>query len=187
MSERAALKVIRAPGTLYVGVQPPFTPGLEPFGGVPLGNTQGVYVAQFGTGFTVWAEEFGEPADQLETLRDSALGCFLRSWDDDAIQSVFPNKSEGSITQHQVISLHGDRQPGESVYDDRKTTMLFMPHNPKDAPAVYAYAAVPLVEESQQLAFAYADDLGIPTLWRFFRDDADKIGEIGRAWDLAGS
>lgn len=184
MSVRAAFRVIRAPGTLFIGVAPPFTPGLEPFGGTPLGNTQGVYLAFFGTGFTVWAEEFGEPADQLETLRDSAMGCFLRSWDNDAIKALMPNKSEGSISQHQVITLHGVREPGESVYDDRRTAMVFMPYNPKDAPGVYAYAAVPLIEESDRIRMSYGDDLGLPTLWRFFRDSAGNIGEIGRVWDL---
>lgn len=184
MSDRAAYRVIRAPGTLYVNVSGPYEPSLAPFGGVALGNTQGVYIANFGTGFTVWSEEYGEPADQLEVLRDAAMGCFLRSWDDDAISAVFPNTSEGVTTQHQILTLHGSREPGESIYDDRATTMIFLPHNPKDAPAVLAYAAVPLVDESSQLRFSYGDDLGIPALWRFFRDGTGKIAEVGRAWDL---
>jgi len=184
MSSRAAFRVVRAPGTLYIGVSPPFDPDNAPFGGTPLGNTQGVYIINHGSGFTVWAEEYGEPGDQREALRDYAMGCFLRSWDDDAIDAVFPNTSAGGVSQHQIITLHGSREPGESVYDDRATSMLFLPHNAKDAPGVYAYAAVPLVEESQQIRFAYESDLGIPTLWRFFRNASGYIGEIGRVWDL---
>lgn len=181
----SAARILRAPGSLIVNPAGPFDdPDDAPFGGTVLGNVMGVYLMPFDSGFTVWAEEFGEPADQLEPLRDWAMGGLLRGWDDDAVGALFQNVGEDPISRHTYVTLHGGTEPGMSAYDERRTVLLFLPENPKDVPCVLAFAAVPMVEESAQVMFTWGDDLGLPAIFRFFRDSQGRIAEIRRFWDL---
>lgn len=180
-------KIIRAPGKMVWNptANPSDDVDAYPYGGTELGAVKGIYLVPFDDGFTVWAEEYGEPADQLEPLRDWGIGFVARGWDDDVLPICFANTGEDTISQHTYVSLHGSQSPGMSALDDRGGKLLFVPENPIAAPGFIAYNAVAVLESNAAMHFAWSRDLEVPVVFRMFRDGSARIGFVRQLWDLS--
>lgn len=178
-------KILHAPGNIVV--DPSWSGSLDPdsfpWGGTVLGDVEGVSLIPFHEGFTVWAEEYGEPIEQLEALEDWGVGCFFRGWDDDAIASLMPDPSQGDVTQHWGIEMPGTVLPGDRM-TDRGRVLVFSPLNPRDVPGFVFRNALPVLETVRSFVFQHQEQLGVPIVFRCLRNDAGKIGEVKRLWDI---
>ena len=175
-------RVIRAPGRLVVS--PTNLSLAYPYGGTEVGKTRLVVLQSLGTGFRVEAEGLGEATDVLEGSHRFVFSCFLRGWDDDGIRLLFPDRyTLGAVSGHARVDIPGTAVPGASMLD-RAKTMLFVPDDPVQAPAVLIYRGVPDWSEGAEFAFQRQEELGIPLAVECMRSTSDKILSIGRLVDL---
>ncbi len=175
-------KILRVPGRLAFGISTPSDDW--PHGGTGLGSTRGITLKHFGADFPVTAEEFGgEPVEVLQRAEAWGLACVLRTFDNDAVNTVFPNTSVGATTQHRKIVIPGTRKAGRRR-SDNAVVLAFTPDNERDAPMILLYNAVPMLEETAALNFNREEDVGIPVVFMGIRNSAGLIMEVGRKHDL---
>lgn len=175
--------ILRAPGSLIIDPVDPTLP--YPYGGTLVGETRAVVLTQLGTGFRVQCEGLGEASDILEADGRWALSCFVRGWDDDAVQLLLPDGwAAGSSTQHAVFSYPAMARPGSSALG-RARQVLYAPQNIEDAPAVVLYAGVPDWTDNAALAWARTEELGLPLVFEAFRDSTGRMLQVGRLADLS--
>ena len=85
MAAGNASRILRAPGRLVVG--PTDLRLSYPYGGTEVGKTRLVTLSSLGAGFRVECEGLGgEPSDILEAPAHYVFSCYLRGWDDDALE-----------------------------------------------------------------------------------------------------
>lgn len=109
----------------------------------------------------------GRPAAPLQTLyggEDWHLAVVLRSWTDDVLRLVFPNTASGADgTRNVVDDYTGSLQPGMPL---PAYTLLFVPDDRENVPALVFLAAQPALDETAELALGATFDLRLVTLWR---------------------
>jgi hypothetical protein len=183
MTAGNASRVIRAPGRLVVA---PTNLGVAyPYGGVEVGKTRLVVVRVLGTNVRVESEGLGEATDVLERQNHFVFSCFLRGWDDDAIEQLWPdNFTVGAATGHAVFDAPGRSVPGASMLD-RAKVLLYVPDNVAEVPAVLIYRGVPDWSDSAEMAFQRGDELGLPLAVECLRSASGRILKIGRLADLS--
>lgn len=177
-------KVLRAPGRLVV-VPKDLAAGY-PYGGVEVGKTRLVVLTSFNTGVRIECEGLGnEPSDILERTSRYVFTCFVRAWDDDAIEQFFSsNFVQGSVSGHSLIREPGSRVAGSSALS-RAVKMLYVPDDPISNPAVIIYRGIPDWSENAELAFQRKEELGLPIAVECVRNDSGNILEVGRLVDLS--
>ena len=177
-------KVLRAPGRLVVN---PTDLDLDyPYGGTEVGKTRLVVLTSFNTSVRIECEGLGnEPSDILERTSRYVFSCFVRAWDDDAIELFFArNFVQGAVTGHSLLREPGTRVAGASALD-RALRMLYVPDDLTSNPAVMIYRGVPDWSENAELAFQRQEELGLPLAVECVRGETDKIIEVGRLADLS--
>ena len=182
MSAGAASRVLRFPGRLVVGPTDLTDP--YPFGGVEVGRTRTVVLQSLGGNFRVMAEGLGEATNVLESEHHWVFSCFLRGWDDDAVEQLFgDNFTLGTASRHATVNVPGAAKPGASALP-RAKVILYVPDDVVHAPAVLIYRGVPDWSEGAELAFQRREELGLPLAVECVRDTSDRILSIGRLVDL---
>lgn len=83
MAPGKSSRTIRASGRLVVG--PTDLSTAYPYGGTEVGRTQLVVVQSHGEFYRVEGEGIGKATDVLEGSQRHTFSCFLRGWDDDAV------------------------------------------------------------------------------------------------------
>ena len=176
-------RIIRAPGNIVVN--PTNLAAAYPYGGTEVGKTNQCALQPMGSSFRVEYEGFREAGDILEGDNRYTFGCFLRGWDDDAVQKLLAGGYEaGSVTQHSVFHEPGNQVPGESALT-RSVILLYVPDDLIHVPAVLIYNGVPDWTEGADLAFQRGDELGIPITLDCLRDSNNNMLRVGRFADLA--
>lgn len=179
------VRIIRAPGRLVVDPTQPFDGGTFPYGGTEIGFARMCILTPQGTGFRVHYESLGETGDILEPEHNYNFACFLRGWDDDAVQQMLTSGYEaGSVTQHSVFAVPGSVTPGQSALA-RAIKLVYVPDDPVHVPAALVYHGVPLWSEGAELAFQRQEELGIPLVVECLRNTNDNILRVGRLPDLS--
>jgi hypothetical protein len=176
--------MIRAPGRL---VASPTDLTLDyPYGGTELGKAKLAVLATFGQSFRVPCEGLGgEASDLIGAPSYYVFSCFLRGWDDDAIQSLFQNNFvQGAVSGHSVLREPFNRVGGSSEFS-RAIKMLYVPDDIINAPAVVIYAGIPDWTDGAEIAFQRGEELGIPLAVECLRGSTGKIVEVGRLADLS--
>lgn len=179
-----ASRILRAPGRLVVN--PSDLTVAYPYGGTEVGKTRLVTLTSLGTAYRVECEGLGgEPSDILEAPARFVFSCFLRGWDDDAVEHFFAdNFVQGAKTGHSLIREPGLRVGGSSALS-RAVSLLYVPDDPIHAPACLVYRGVPDWNDGAEIAWQRNEELGIPLAVDCVRGTTGKIVEIGRLADLS--
>ena len=175
--------VIRAPGRLVVG--PSDLSADYPYGGVEVGKTKLCVVHPVGRSFRIESEGLGGTSDILEGPSEHVFSCFLRGWDDNAIEQLLSaNFVAGTTSQHATYVAPGAVVAGSSAFD-RAVVMLFVPDDPVHVPAIIIYRGIPFLPDDARVAFDRQDELGIPIAVDCVRSAAGSILAIGMFADLS--
>lgn len=182
MASGSPHRILRGPGRLVAN---PTDLGLSfPFGGVEVGLSNQFQVTSEGSPLRIPCEGLGSYSNVLEPAESYFAGCFLRGWDDDAVRYLFAgHQSQGATSSHRSFRVPGSVQPGASALP-RAVSLLFVPDNALDVPAMLAYRAVCFWTEAQQILWQRQEELGIPLIAQFFRDESDRVLAIERLSDL---
>ena len=78
-------RIIRAPGRIIIG--PTNLAAADPYGGTEVGKSNLCTLQSHGTPFRVESEALGEATDILEANKRFVFACFIRGWDDDAVNA----------------------------------------------------------------------------------------------------
>lgn len=183
MATGNATRILRAPGRLVVS--PSDLTLSYPYGGTEVGKTRLVALTRIATPFRVPCEGLGgESSDILEPPAQFVFSCFVRGWDDDAVERFFANNFvQGATTGHSLLREPGLRVGGASALG-RAVSLLYVPDDPVHAPACLVYRGVPDWTDGAELAWQRQEELGIPLAVECMRNGVDKIVEVGRLADL---
>lgn len=176
--------VLRAPATIVIN--PSNLANDSPFGGVLAGRSRDVaMVEQGGPGRRIESELLGEATDVLEGPNVTSFGCFLRGWNDDAVEQFLADGYEvGTGTGRATYTSPGARVPGQSAVD-RAVKLLIVPDNVDDAPALLLHRFVPFWDSEAQLAWSRQSELGIPMAGECLRGANGRIFDLARLADLS--
>lgn len=184
MSTGNSAKVIRAPGRLVVNPTQAFDGGTFPYGGVDVGRVNACALTSDGNSLQVEAEDLGEVVDVLEGNQRWAFACFVRGWDADALRLFQPDGySVGEVSQHAVFSAPGSARTNSSALG-RAVSLVIVPDDPVNVPALLIYRAVPDWTPGSEFAFRRGSELGIPITCQCVRDTSGRYLQIGRLVDL---
>lgn len=184
MAAGSATRVLRAPGRLVVN--PSDLTLNYPYGGTEVGLTRLVVLQSFGANYRVETEGLGgEAGDVLESPAHYAFSCFMRGWDDEAVEKFFANNFvQGATSGHAVLREPGNRLGGASALG-RAVSLLYVPDDPIHNPSLLIYRGVPDWGDGAELAFQRQEELGIPLAVDCVRGATGKILEVGRLADLS--
>lgn len=183
MTAGSASRVLRVPGRLVI--DPTDLTDDFPHGGTLVGRTRLVVLKPLANPFRVESEGLGgDASDVLEGSNHYVFACFLRGWDDDAVALLLPDGyTQGSVTGHAVFSSPGLNAPGRSALG-RARTLLYVPDNPVDAPAVLIHRGVANWGDGAELALQRQTELGLPLVVECVRAADGRILDLGRLPDL---
>lgn len=182
MTAGSASRVIRAPGRLVVG--PTNLDLAFPHGGTEVGRTRAVVLQALGKNFRVEAEGLGEASDVLQPTHRYVFACFLRGFDDDAVELLWSGNFEaGELSQHAKFLVPGAALPGSSALG-RAKVILYEPDDYIGAPSVLIYRGIPDWQDGAELMWRRRDELGLPLAIECMRSDAGKLLAVGRLADL---
>ncbi len=185
MSTGSSARVIRAPGRLVVNPTQAFDGGTFPFNGTDVGRVNACALASDGSAIQVEAEDFGEVVDVLEGNQKWVFACFVRGWDSDAIRLFQPDGySVGAVSQHAVFSAPGESKTNSSALA-RAVSLVFVPDDIVNVPALMIYRAVPDWTPGSEFAFQRKAELGLPITFQCVRDTSGRYLKMGRLVDLA--
>ena len=178
-------RIIRAPGRIVIGPTTAFASTAYPYGGTEIGKTNMCALSPQGSTFRVEYESLGEAGDILEANNRYSFACFVRGWDDDAVQKMLAGGYEaGSVTQHSVFYAPGTPTPGKSALS-RGVILAYVPDDIINVPGVLIYRGIPDFQDGAALDFGRGDELGLPLSLDCFRDGSGNILRVGRLPDLA--
>lgn len=184
MAEGMQSRILRAPSRVIVG--PTDLSEAAPYGGKYVGHTKSVALVSTRVMFRVEDEGLGEATDVLESKHQYVFSCFLRGWDDDAVQLLFPGHySAGAVSGRAVFQSPGTRLPGRSALS-RGQTILIVPDDVDNMPACLMHRVIVDVADQSQLDFSAQRDLGITLRGECLRGSAvSRILDVGRLADLS--
>lgn len=179
-------RVIRGQGRIVIN--PVNLNAVYPHGGTEVGKTNLCVLAVLGQTLRIDCEGLGEATDVLTRNNQYVFSCFLRGWDDDAVEQLLkPNYVKGAVSGHAVYQEPGAKAPGESSLD-RSVILLYVPDDLIHVPAMLIYRGIPNWSDGSEFAFQREDEeIGLPLAVDCLRDDDDKILKIGRFADLVPS
>jgi hypothetical protein len=176
-------RVLKVPGRLVANPQD--LGQAFPYEGTQIGLVRSIVVQSIGLGFRVESEGLGAVSDVLTASQRHVMSCFLRGWDDDAISLLLPGHyTEGDVSGHARLDIPGPgTQPGASALSSAPS-LLYVPDNPIDAPALLVRRAVVEWGDASEIAFARGSELGIPLTVECVQDATGTSLQIGRLVDL---
>jgi hypothetical protein len=177
-------RVIRAPGRLVVNPTASFATGTFPFSGTEIGKASQCMLMPIDSSFRVEYEATGETGEILEGGNRYVFACFLRGWDDDAVEQLFAQgHSDGATSQHAVLSIPGTRVAGTSALA-RGVRLAYVPDDTLHVNTVLLYRAVPVWTDGAQIALQRGSELGMPLTFECVRDATNRIAQIARLHDV---
>ncbi len=183
MAAGNAARTIRNVGRLVVG--PTDLSAAYPHGGTEVGRTKLVVLQSFGEQYRIQGEGIGRATDVLEADKRWTFSCFLRGWDNDAVDLLMNDgDSVGGTSRHRVWSAPGSTTPGASALA-RAQILLYVPDDILHNPAVLVFAAIPQWSPGAEIAFQRGTEYGIPLSAECFEDGNGNTLEIGRLSDLS--
>lgn len=132
----------------------------------------------------------GAVTDAILAAEPVAFTCFLRSWDNDAIQRFCHLTAAGTVTGNRVIK--GSLAAADTVRPGRLLSadafrLALCPLDPEHHPFLVIYSAMGVAEESARLRFAQSKALEFPLAFRGIPDSAFKTYQCGFRRDIAVS
>lgn len=177
-------RIVRAPGRIVIAPIEDLATGSFPFGGREIGRANLCVLRPVGEQYRVTSEGTGETSEILEAGNSWVWSCFLRGWNDTAIELLMQDSyALGEVSQHALLEVPGSQYAGRSALG-RAVKLLFVPDDHVHAPAVILYRAVPDWSSSAELQFRRGEELGMPLTFECLRDGQDRILKVGRLVDL---
>lgn len=177
-----AASIIRAPGRIVIG--PTDLSTVYPYGGTQIGLAKEVEFVAQGTPFRVECEALGEASDILEANKRFSFSCFLRGWDDDAVEQMLAGGyAAGATSQHATFAEPGNVPGASSI--GRAVILLFVPDDIVHVNSLLIYRGVPDWTEGAQLAFQRGAEFGIPLTVDCLRDSNGNMLALERFSDLS--
>lgn len=177
-----ATKIFRVPGRLCI--DPTNLATAFPHGGTALGIASQIRVVTGLEEASITAEEFGGQAvDVLLMQRDFFMTTLLRQWDNDAINTLFPNTSAGA-SGDKVINWPGSNRSGY-LLSNRTVKLCFTADRQTEHPSVIIYKAIPLPEEQEALRLTVLAELAMPAVFLGIRDGSSRVAAWGLLSDLS--
>jgi hypothetical protein len=124
----------------------------------------------------------GAITDGILAAEPCALTCYLRTWDDDAIQKVFRDTTATGADGKRLIRNHLDTsatsRPGRLLSADG-FRLAVCPLDPEHHPFLVIYNAVGVPEEEARLRFSQAKPMEFPLAFRGIPDSSFKVYQFG--------
>lgn len=176
-------RTIRAPGRLVVNPTTAFASTAYPHGGTEVGFANQCIVQPLGTPLRIECEGLGEATDILEPNRSYVFTCFLRGWDDDAIEKCQAQSFVAGATSQHAVYRSPDNVPGASSIG-RAVILAYIPDDPLHVPGVLIYRGIVDWSSGAEVVFQRGAELGLPLTVDCLRDASGSMLKIGRMADL---
>jgi hypothetical protein len=178
---------LRVPGKLCAS--PTNLSAAYPHGGTALGMHSKLVVQPKAIVSPITAEEYGGTVvDAIYCGEKPLIKCVLRGWDADAISSVMPNTTVGSLSGRRYIrfepGVSGQNKPGYRL-GNQAIKLLFSPDNYLYNPFLLVYAAIPAWEESAEMALTDDNELALSVAFWATPDSSGRTYAWGWAKDLS--
>ncbi len=185
MASGSVARIMRGPGQIVIGPTDLSSPSTN-YGGTLVGKTTQCALQSLGTPFRIESEALGEATDVLEANKRFVFVCFVRGFDDAAVEQFFStsNYAAGGTTQHAVLSEPGTKVPGESALG-RAVILLYVPDDVIHVPALLIYSGIADWPEGEELKFQRDSELGLSLSVECLRDSNGSTYSIGRVADLS--
>lgn len=159
-----------------------------PHGGTAMGVVARMAFKPGITTSEIIAEEFGNTSVEAVYCGENAVfACYLRGWDNDALQKMFPNTTLGASSGNRYAryepGVSGQNRPGMTL-SDLAVSLFVSPDSPDHHPGLLIYRAVPMLEETAELAFRSPAELGFPAVFRCCPDTSGRVYNMGWRKDL---
>lgn len=132
----------------------------------------------------------GAIVDGILAAEPCAFTCFLRTWDDDAIQRVFRNTSatgsDGKRLIKNSLAAADSIRPGRLLSADG-FRLAVCPLDHEHHPFLVIYNAVGVPDEDARLRMSQAKALEFPLAFRGIPDSAFKVYQFGFRRSVAAS
>jgi len=175
-------KIIHAPGELVL--TPTDLTDTVAAGGTLLGVVAEIIFRPNLLRRDLTAEEFGsEVLDIVEAGEQAVLAVLLRSFDGDAVSTVFKETSTGSGTGDTGIDYPGTLRAG-TLGSARGVKLLFLPDSSDEVPAILLYNAIPLVAETAEVQLEMDSELTIPAIFHAARDGTGRVYQFKKMEDM---
>jgi hypothetical protein len=162
--------------------------GSFPHGGTELGIVRAIeFVPEVQTQEII-AEEWGGARVEDVMLGERAiLVGILRTYDADALASLFPNTAAGAGGRLINGRVKGTVKAGERIGPARSVKLLFVANAPTRDPSLLIYRALPRVDSSARLGLVLSAEWGLPFAFEATPDDnaAGRIYQMGKLADLS--
>ena len=185
MAAGSASRTLRAPGRIVINPSTAFASTAYPYGGTEVGRAKLCVLQTVGEPFRVESELLGEATDILEPDRRYIFSCFLRGWDDDAVDLLLGWGAElGATSAHR-----GFYEPGSSTYAPgssavgRAVILAYIPDDIVNVPGLLIYRGIPSLSEG--ISFQRGEELGLSLNIECLRNASGKMLRIGRMVDIA--
>lgn len=185
MSTTDPRKVLRAPGEICFG--PTSTSTAFPHGGTSLGSVRGISFRPNMRSRPVIAEEFfGRPVDHIYAGDAAILVVILRSWDADAVGTLFPGGGTGTTTSRATWEVQSSISPVGALRSSQARAVMFSPRDTDEHPVFYMPRAIPLVEETADLRASLTEEMGLPLVFHAIPggDETGRVFWAGMLRDL---
>ena len=161
----------------------------SPYGGTALGLIGDFVLAIENAHTEVWAEEFGNVCvDYVRQGEKAVITGVLRTWDDDAIGSIFPNTADGAGSNRKLIKGQvagaGMTKPGK-LASAGSFKLLIASDAPDHNPSLLFYNAIPMMDTQLRIASTPAAEAGMAVAFRAAPDSAGKLYAMGLLEDMS--
>lgn len=185
MAAPSTSKIFRFPGRLIKS--PTSLSAVAPYGGTELGIARNM-VFRLGIKTTPsQAEELGRTVAVTLVGEEAVLACVLRTYDNDAISTLFPNTTAPTLGRHRLIdgraSGSGINRAGYNLAG-KAVALLFVPKAVEEHPAILIYNAVPVIDEAAELQASIGAEFGIACMFKALPDSTGRDYSIGSLSDL---
>jgi hypothetical protein len=182
MASAESGKVIRLGGRLCSG--PTDLSLAFPHGGTALGMISEAIFQPNLQRAQITAEEFGgETVDVVVMAETVILGCLLRGVDSDAWTTVWEDTTAGSSSGEPVVDYPGSTRAG-TLGSARAVKILYSPDDLQNDPAILLYSAIPILDETAELALSISQEMVVRVVFQGIRDGSGNVYQIGRLEDL---
>jgi hypothetical protein len=160
-----------------------------PHGGTALGLAARVKIKPQALLSPITAEEFGGTViDHIYCGEKTLVSCVLRGWDADAISTVFPNSTVGTVRGKRYIrwepGTSGQNKPGYRL-SSKAVKLFFSPESVNYGPGLLVYEALPAWDEAAEISMTDDDEAVLPVaFWAVPAATTGRAYEYGFARDL---
>lgn len=161
----------------------------SPYGGTALGLIGDFVFAVENAHVEVQAEEFGGvTVDYVRMGEKAIITGVLRTWDEDAIDAIFPNTADGASSNRKLIKSQvagaGMTKPGK-LASAGSFKLLIASDAPDHNPSLLFYNAIPMMDTQLRISSTPAAEAGMAVAFRAAPDADGKMYHMGILEDMS--